>query len=417
MFKNQITEYSKDQDACFAWLEIIETSTWEDLADQGQFPLMDKAMGEGLETLLNRVQLSNLKLWKEQARVLKQRIRGRQIAHMIWHSFAITLHNADKIQKQRLENVHLHGDRILEFLNEWDTVVMYFGGVFPDQEWMEQLFRDQLQKSKNFEMQMTMYYQKTAYAEPIQPYSMQRLYDTARRFVAQREHQRLMRPIKLDSGHARAAISTFSNSMDQIIAKGHCKQQAMFGKCSNYSKCPMSHINYPMIQSSTKTNMRQLPGARRPTHNNMRSRPNKVLGINVPRSYSRSTSTNGNRILSRTSSGRSANEHGSRSGRADSRQSRSGRRPDSPRSSRPERGRSTSARGKAFSTTEVPKKSQSPKGKGKGKSGSNKGSRKGSSSVSSTGFKSGSGASRSSSGYSSNFSSEGSKQICRKWTA
>ena len=79
----------------------------------------------------------------------EQRIRGRQIAHTIWHSYAITLHNADKMQKKRLEDVTLHGERIKEFLNDWDLVVMYFGGVFPDLEWMEQLFREQLHKSKS----------------------------------------------------------------------------------------------------------------------------------------------------------------------------------------------------------------------------------------------------------------------------
>ena len=106
------------------------------------------------------------------------------MAHMIWHSFAITLRNADKMQKERLEAVTLHGERILEFLNDWDLVVMFSGGVFPDIEWMEQLFRDQMSKSQGFQMQMTMYYQETAYADPIIPYSMQRLYDKARRFLA-----------------------------------------------------------------------------------------------------------------------------------------------------------------------------------------------------------------------------------------
>ena len=54
---------------------------------------------------------------------------------MIWHSFATILHNADKMQKNSLEDVTLHGDQIKGFLNDWDLVVMFFGGVFPDIEW------------------------------------------------------------------------------------------------------------------------------------------------------------------------------------------------------------------------------------------------------------------------------------------
>ena len=48
--------------ACFLWLEQIETATWEELAEMGQFPIMDKAIGEALEKLLHRTQKSNLKL-------------------------------------------------------------------------------------------------------------------------------------------------------------------------------------------------------------------------------------------------------------------------------------------------------------------------------------------------------------------
>ena len=108
---------------------------------------------------------------------------------------------------------------------------MFFGGVFPDIEWMEQISREQLHKSKNFEMQMTMYYQETAHADPIQPYSMQKLYDKARRFIAVREHQRMFKPLNIPvSGHARNALQIFPNKMDSNLQRGDCKQQAMFGK-------------------------------------------------------------------------------------------------------------------------------------------------------------------------------------------
>ena len=58
MFKHTVVEHSRDQDACFAWIEEIETSTWDQLATLGQFPLMDKAIGDALEKLITRTQAS-----------------------------------------------------------------------------------------------------------------------------------------------------------------------------------------------------------------------------------------------------------------------------------------------------------------------------------------------------------------------
>ena len=49
IFKSTVAEHSKDQDAAFAWIEEIEVSSWDDLEPLGQFPQMDKAIGDALE--------------------------------------------------------------------------------------------------------------------------------------------------------------------------------------------------------------------------------------------------------------------------------------------------------------------------------------------------------------------------------
>ena len=154
--------------------------------------------------------------------------------------------------------------------------------------------------------------------------------------------------------------------------------------------------------------MRQLPNSRRPNHDNMRKRPNKARGINVPRDYSRFTSLNGKRRLSRTSSGRSANSVGTRSGRA---QSRGTPRHQSPRQHGG--GRSSSPRGKAYGVT--PSYPSNSSRQPRAASLHSK-SRSSSRTVSSTGMKTISGASRSRSGsLSSNLSENGTRQLCRKW--
>ena len=79
--------------------------------------------------------------------------------------------NANKLQLKALEEVTLHGEDLPGFMNEWDRVIMYFGGKLPDFVWMEELFRTQLEKSHKFRIQLEMYYTETMFANPPQPYS------------------------------------------------------------------------------------------------------------------------------------------------------------------------------------------------------------------------------------------------------
>ena len=45
-----------------------------------------------------------------------------------------------------LMNVQLHGDNLQQFLNDWDTTCSEIGQL-PDDEFLEDLFRKQLDKS------------------------------------------------------------------------------------------------------------------------------------------------------------------------------------------------------------------------------------------------------------------------------
>ena len=182
------------------------------------------------------------------------------------------------------------------------------------------------------------------------------LYDKVRRFIDQEEINKLHKPIDLTKGpQARASTQAVMNSDDIIVARNHCKYQAMWGKCTKGRHCPHEHVNYPRVREAHKQNRRPLPGqGRRP--NNERFRPNKIRGWNVRRDSPRSRSTGGNSYLSRDSSGGSVNSLGSRTGRGPRRGHSSERRyaPERPRSS--ERGRSpqrSASRNQARSTTQT----------------------------------------------------------------
>ena len=166
------------------------------------------------------------------------------------------------------------------------------------------------------------------------------------------------KPINLNTApQARSSIQHVPVSTDISVASNHCKQQAMFGKCTRGIRCPLEHVNYPLVSQYTKGSRRPLPGHRTPRPDNLRSRANKIKGLNVPRDVSGSRSTGGLTYLSRDSSNQSVNSHGSRTGRSmpqgRSPSPRGGpRRPASPgkyQGSSTTRGRSTT--GQARSTT------------------------------------------------------------------
>ena len=66
VWKNSILEKTKDQDACFIWLEEIERITWEQLENICKFQLMDKAIGQALEKIITKTQRPDLTLENKQ---------------------------------------------------------------------------------------------------------------------------------------------------------------------------------------------------------------------------------------------------------------------------------------------------------------------------------------------------------------
>ena len=114
--KEQVLEHVRDQDAAYRYLSEIEYFTWDQLGEVGQYPLMDREYGTAIEALLTHKLKTDLTLARDKARINGTRVRGRQIAWMYWHSFAITQENANKLQTQKLENVHLRGDDLRTFV-------------------------------------------------------------------------------------------------------------------------------------------------------------------------------------------------------------------------------------------------------------------------------------------------------------
>ena len=226
-FKNIMLEYTKDPDALLVWLGKMETLSEDEVENTGQFPLMDKYLLQGLEEIFGKTLMSQVNIKKTYCAQRRKNFRGRQAGRMLWHSMSMSQSNANRMQLDALENQHLQGENLPVFLDEWDLCCMNFGGNLPCPSYMEELLREQLDKSKNFHMTMQFYYHETILLG--KPYNLQILYDKARMFVKQTELHKIMRPIPKTEGHARSSISAYPICNESILkgtlqADGHVRQ-------------------------------------------------------------------------------------------------------------------------------------------------------------------------------------------------
>ena len=223
-------DYTRDPDALLIWLGKMETLSEDELYDTGQFPLMDKFLLKGLEDILGQTIMSSIAIKKTLCAQKRKNFRGRQAGRLLWHSMAMSQTNANRLQLENLEQQQLHGDNLPVFLDEWDICIMNFGGNLPCPSYMEELLRMQLEKSKNFHMSMQFYHNETILNG--KPYDLQLLYDKARLFVRQKDLHKIMRPLPRSEGHARSSIASYPICTEKTVQRGHCKQMAMFGKCT-----------------------------------------------------------------------------------------------------------------------------------------------------------------------------------------
>ena len=87
-------------------------------------------------------------------------VKGRQISFLVFDHFRLSdvdgaMLNWDEIIRVELK---MPGDNIRQFLNDWDTTCTNINSI-PDHEFMESMFRRQLEKSPSLKPVLALYYQ------------------------------------------------------------------------------------------------------------------------------------------------------------------------------------------------------------------------------------------------------------------
>jgi len=132
----------------------------EELSNSEDFPELDALLATEWDKIITgdfkkTIQVLEYNLMKE-----KKMIKGRQISCLVFDHFRLSdvdgaMLNWDEIIRVELK---MPGDNVRQFLNVWDTTFTNINNL-PDQDFMESMFRCQLEKSPSLKPILALYHQ------------------------------------------------------------------------------------------------------------------------------------------------------------------------------------------------------------------------------------------------------------------
>ena len=86
-------------------------------------------------------------------------VKGRQITWRVYQHFKTSDLDGAMLQWDELTKLKLHGDNLSRFLSDWETTCLNVGQL-PDENFMEEMFRTQLENSKQLTGPLALYWQE-----------------------------------------------------------------------------------------------------------------------------------------------------------------------------------------------------------------------------------------------------------------
>jgi hypothetical protein len=147
-------------DDVFAWITAVEgANSYDELGDSGPFPELDALLAAEWDKILSGEFQKKVNLIEYKLESQGKMIKGRQITWMVYHHFRLSDTDSALNSWYGLRNVTLHNDNLQQFIIGWDAACEEIGGLLPDDGFMEDLFRRQLEKTPCFKQHMALYHQ------------------------------------------------------------------------------------------------------------------------------------------------------------------------------------------------------------------------------------------------------------------
>ena len=132
-------------------VDQLRSSVYQGDGHRANFETLDTKVAAGLMKIMHGDFKKKVTMRDEQYQVIhKQMLTGRQIAFLLFQHFQINDMESPMLETADLLAVELTCDDLRAFDAEWDNTILGMKEV-PDEKYLENLYRKQVKKSKQFE--------------------------------------------------------------------------------------------------------------------------------------------------------------------------------------------------------------------------------------------------------------------------
>ena len=233
-FLKAVAAASITPDEAFVWIcAVMKAKSYHELNDSGNFPALDALLSTEWDKILTGEFKNSVRVIEFQLLKNNIMLKGRQVTWLVFDHFRLSdvdgaMLNWDEILSLKL---HMPGDNIKQFLNDWDTTFTNVNGS-PDPEILESLFKRQLDKSILLKNAMALYDQEVTQRQATRSYKKLR-------YIV----DNYLSEALLKKNQASLAKDNNKNANNGIHAgivvdkSGYCKKWANSGECKFGAKC------------------------------------------------------------------------------------------------------------------------------------------------------------------------------------
>ena len=267
--------------ACPWSCKVDEVENLGELVMPGKFATLDVKLAAGLARILNGEFERQVTVLKEKAAAEYKLIGGRQVAFLMNQHFRMSTVDGALLEFDDLMALQLKGDNLRGFMNDWEMTLLGLKKR-PGDEYLECLFKRQIEKSRQLEQAMALYNQGIAHEGKPRSYDRMVSIVTSHLEEKKRRKNREMMEAGLQGGNRLAPAK-----QDTKPQKGICYQWSKGGSCTKGEDCPYSH---PQAQRG-RSPERKAGGKRGGTGQRRGSRSSSARGDSKPPSPSSSVSS------------------------------------------------------------------------------------------------------------------------------
>ena len=163
-FYREVASKSNEPKEVLSWLLEIETapdctSLLNSTSKTGKnFEKIDFKMSAALWKIL-KGDMNRKLITEEKAQTKNDQMNiltGRQIAYRIFEYFTLPAATKEQLDINHLFNLELKNDNLKQFSSRWDEIIIQLPEAPPD-NWIEPMYRKQLEKSAQFAPYMALY--------------------------------------------------------------------------------------------------------------------------------------------------------------------------------------------------------------------------------------------------------------------